>query len=147
MRTQKQQQKFNDFVEIMNHEVDLEKEITKAYIQQKQYLLLSQFEEVADVKRGEGIGSYFSTDDYDGIFREYYSNFYTSIMILYYYEYLEDYGMCNILKETIEMNRRILIDTLKSLVQVEELPDTITIVEISEDELKHIIQTHYGTNH
>ena len=85
MRTPKQTQRFNDFIEIINHEVDLEKDITKSYIQQKQYLLLTQFEEVANIKKGEGVGSYFSSDDYDGIFREYYSNFYTSYMLLLYY--------------------------------------------------------------
>lgn len=147
MRNNKQTQRFNDFIEIMECQPDLEKEITKAYIQQKQYLLLTQFEQVADIKKGDGINPYFQSNDYDGIFREYYSNFYTSIMILYYYEFIEDYQMCNILKETINMNRMILIDTIKQIVQQDEIEDTITIIEISEEELIQIIQTNYGTNH
>lgn len=147
MRTPKQTQRFNDFIEIINHEVNLEKDITKSYIQQKQYLFLTQFEEVADIKKGEGVSSYFQSDDYDGIFREYYSNFYTSYMLLLYYEYFEDYGMCNIMKEIIEMNHKIMVDTIKTIVGSDEITDTLTIIDISQDEIKNLIQQNYGTNY
>ena len=147
MRTPEQQKKFNDLIEVMKAETELESQITKNYITHKQYLLLTQFEEVADISRQEGIGNYFSSDDYDGIFREYYSNFYHHIMMLMYFEYIENYNMCNIINETIQLSRRILIDTLKTITDMDEIPDTITIVEISEEELKKIIENNYGANY
>ena len=147
MRTNKQKQRFNDFIEIIECQPDLEKEITKAYIQQKQYLLLTQFEEVADIKKGEGISSFFQSDDYNGIFNEYYSNYYTSFMLLMYYEYFEDYAMCNIMKEIIQMNHKIMVDTIKTIVGSDEITDTLTIIDISQDEIKNLIQQNYGTNY
>ena len=147
MRTNKQKQRFNDFIEIIECQPDLEKEITKAYIQQKQYLLLTQFEEVADIKKGEGISSFFQSDDYNGIFNEYYSNYYTSFMLLMYYEYFEDNAMCNIMKEIIQMNHKIMVDTIKTIVGSDEITDTLTIIDISQDEIKNLIQQNYGTNY
>lgn len=147
MRTLEQQKKFEDLLEVVRAEEDLEGQITKNYISHKQYLLLTQFEEVAGVKKDEGIGNYFSSTDFDGIFREYYSNFYHNIMMLMYFEYIENYGLCNVINETINLSRRVLFDTLKTITNKDELIDTVTIVELSEEELKKIIENNYGTNY
>lgn len=147
MRTPEQQKRFNDFLNVIDGEEDLDGQITKNYISHKQYLLLSQFEEVADIKKNEGIGDYFTSTDYDGIFREYYSNFYHNIMMLMYYEHIENYGLCNVINETIHLSRRVLFDTLKTMTNKEELEDTLVVVEMSEDELKQIIKNNYGENY
>ena len=141
MRTEKQQKKFINLINLFNGEEDLEGLMSKTYIKYLQNKLVEQFEDVIGVNLFKNQINSTDNELYEGYLRQYY-NFKLYIL---YFEYLEKYDVCSTITQILELARyqhiKLLTDDISELVESWE-----AIIDIAEDELNILIEETYGTN-
>ena len=147
MRTKDQKRRFDDIIELLSNDKDTEPLIIKTYNTQKAFLALKTMEKISGVKSYEGYDKYFEKQDIEGVVAEYYSNYYSNKILLLFYEYIEDYNTCTLLKEIQRMYDIILANVVYSIVGKKEFNEWVEVILNSTIELEKIITETYGENY